>query len=50
MALEEWKFDQEEITPVAFDYDLGYAWEYRVGRGEQGVLLVEPYKSEMSPR
>jgi hypothetical protein len=22
---------------------------YRVGRGEQGVLLVEPYKSELLP-
>ncbi|EBK2251379.1 DUF4385 domain-containing protein, partial [Salmonella enterica subsp. enterica serovar Enteritidis] len=22
---------------------------YRVGRGEQGVLLVEPYKSEILP-
>jgi hypothetical protein len=24
-------------------------WLYRVGRGEQGVLLVEPYKSEILP-
>src|SRR4051794_4665075 len=23
--------------------------EYRVGRGEQGVLLCEPYKSELLP-
>ena len=23
--------------------------KYRVGRGEQGVLLVEPYKSELLP-
>jgi hypothetical protein len=22
---------------------------YRIGRGEQGVLLVEPYKSELLP-
>jgi hypothetical protein len=22
---------------------------YRIGRGEQGVLLVEPYKSEILP-
>ncbi|CAI6080621.1 DUF4385 domain-containing protein [Cohnella sp. JJ-181] len=40
-----------------FDYSLDYAnldlrahpeW-YAVGRGEQGVLLVEPYKSEILP-
>ena len=38
-----------------FDYDLDYKnldlraqpELYRVGRGEQGVLLVEPYKSEI---
>lgn len=42
---------------MAFDYDLDYAQLdlrqhpelYRVGRGEQGVLLVEPYKSEILP-
>lgn len=41
----------------AFDYDLDYASLdlrlrpdlYRVGRGEQGVLLVQPYKSEILP-
>ncbi len=40
-----------------FDYDLDYATldlrsqpeVYRVGRGEQGVLLVQPYKSELLP-
>lgn len=40
-----------------FDYELDYAAIdfreqpelYRVGRGEQGVLLVEPYKSELLP-
>ncbi len=40
-----------------FDYSLNYAELdlrahpelYRVGRGEQGVLLVEPYKSEILP-
>jgi hypothetical protein len=40
-----------------FDYDLDFAAIdfrqrpdlYRVGRGEQGVLLVEPYKSELLP-
>ncbi len=40
-----------------FDYSLNYAALdlrehpelYRVGRGEQGVLLVEPYKSEILP-
>jgi hypothetical protein len=41
----------------SFDYDLDYKNTdvrqhpelYRVGRGEQGVLLVEPYKSEILP-
>ncbi len=41
----------------AFDYDLDYSTIdfreqpelYRVGKGEQGVLLVEPYKSEILP-
>lgn len=41
----------------AFDYSLDYASLdlrahpelYRVGRGEQGVLKVEPYKSELLP-
>ncbi|MEJ7708772.1 MAG: DUF4385 family protein [Pyrinomonadaceae bacterium] len=40
-----------------FDYSLDFATLdfrarpdlYRVGRGEQGVLLVEPYKSELLP-
>jgi hypothetical protein len=42
---------------VIFNYDLDFAGTdfrahpelYRVGRGEQGVLLVEPYKSELLP-
>ncbi len=41
----------------SFDYSLNYyeldlrnnSSLYRVGRGEQGVLLVEPYKSEILP-
>jgi hypothetical protein len=41
----------------AFDYSLDFQKidfrkrpeMYRVGRGEQGVLLVEPYKSEILP-
>jgi hypothetical protein len=41
----------------AFDYSLDFSVIdfrarpelYRVGRGEQGVLLVEPYKSELLP-
>ncbi|WP_102336414.1 DUF4385 domain-containing protein [Salimicrobium jeotgali] len=40
---------------MSFDYDLDFDTidfrknpeKYRVGRGEQGVLLVEPYKSEI---
>lgn len=42
---------------IAFDYDLDFRRIdfrrrpdlYRVGRGEQGVLSVEPYKSEILP-
>lgn len=42
---------------MAFDYELDFdninfreqPDLYRVGRGEQGVLLVEPYKSEILP-
>jgi hypothetical protein len=42
---------------MPFDYGLDYRnldlrdhpELYRVGRGEQGVLLVEPYKSELLP-
>lgn len=42
---------------MPFDYDLDYGAIdfrqhpelYRVGKGEQGVLLVEPYKSELLP-
>lgn len=44
-------------NPRAFDYTLDYKSLdlrkqpdlYRVGVGEQGVLLVEPYKSEILP-
>lgn len=42
---------------MAFDYSLDFdqidfrknSEKYRVGRGEQGVLLVQPYKSEILP-
>ena len=42
---------------MVFDYELDFNQInfrdqpelYRVGRGEQGVLLVEPYKSEILP-
>lgn len=42
---------------MAFDYSLDFEHIdfrkhpglYRVGKGEQGVLLVEPYKSEILP-
>ncbi len=44
-------------TSRAFNYSLDFKTTdfrrhpelYRVGRGEQGVLLVEPYKSEILP-
>jgi hypothetical protein len=49
--------DRKQATQSAFKYDLDYGsidfrkepWRYRVGKGEQGVLLVEPYKSEILP-
>jgi len=42
---------------MTFDYSLDFKnidfrehpELYRVGKGEQGVLLVEPYKSEILP-
>lgn len=42
---------------MAFDYSLDFAEIdfrrhpelYRIGKGEQGVLLVQPYKSEILP-
>ncbi|MBL8826990.1 MAG: DUF4385 domain-containing protein [Planctomycetaceae bacterium] len=42
---------------MAFDYSQDFAKidfrrhpeRYRIGRGEQGVLLIEPYKSEILP-
>jgi hypothetical protein len=42
---------------MPFDYSLDFKTInfrsspelYRVGKGEQGVLLVEPYKSEILP-
>lgn len=44
-------------SPPKFPYNLPYAELdlrarpdlYRIGRGEQGVLLVQPYKSELCP-
>lgn len=45
------------MKKLPFNYDLDYRTLnlrvnphlYRVGKGEQGVLLVEPYKSEILP-
>lgn len=45
------------MSPATFDYSLDFQNTdfrrqpelYRVGKGEQGVLLVEPYKSEILP-
>ncbi|WP_338777075.1 DUF4385 domain-containing protein [Metabacillus sp. FJAT-52054] len=42
---------------MSFDYEMDFKntdfreepEKYRVGRGEQGVLMVEPYKSEILP-
>jgi hypothetical protein len=48
---------ENDNVSAEFDYSLDFATIdfrehpelYRVGRGEQGVLLVEPYKSEILP-
>jgi len=45
------------VSSKTFDYEQDFASidfrahpeRYQVGRGEQGVLLVEPYKSEILP-
>jgi hypothetical protein len=42
------------IIGMTFDYSLDFVSVdfrklYRIGKGEQGVLLVEPYKSEILP-
>lgn len=45
------------MSRAAFDYSLDFTSIdfrqqpelYRIGKGEQGVLLVEPYKSEILP-
>ncbi len=47
----------KRVTQPPFDYTLDFdaldfraqPQLYRIGRGEQGVLLVEPYKSELLP-
>lgn len=46
-----------KFKPLPFDYTLDFAAIdfrehpelYRIGKGEQGVLLIEPYKSELLP-
>lgn len=51
------KRERKPYRSKTFDYSLNYGHLnlrkqkslYRVGRGEQGVLLVEPYKSEILP-
>jgi hypothetical protein len=51
------KATTKNAVAAAFDYSLDFSRIdfrrrpdlYRIGRGEQGVLLVEPYKSEILP-
>lgn len=45
MALKTFNYDQDF---AAIDFR-AHPELYQVGRGEQGVLLVEPYKSEILP-
>lgn len=39
---------KQAMHDTTLDYRL-YPERYRIGRGEQGVLTVEPYKSELLP-
>jgi hypothetical protein len=49
--------EEREAPPMVFDYTRDYSAInfrehpelYQIGRGEQGVFLVEPYKSEILP-
>ncbi len=41
-------YDHYDALPKDTDFRL-HPELYRVGRGEQGVLMVEPYKSELVP-
>src|SRR5687768_6949576 len=48
---------RQRVSAPRFDYSLDFSaidfrerpGLYRIGKGEQGVLLVEPYKSEILP-
>ena len=40
--------DKQALHDPTLDYRL-HPERYRIGRGEQGVLTVEPYKSELLP-
>src|SRR6476620_4754088 len=50
-------FPSAPLPLMPFDYNLDFKTTdfrqhpelYRIGKGEQGVLLVEPYKSEILP-
>ncbi len=39
-------YDELDVTAIDFR---AHPELYRIGRGEQGVLMVEPYKSELLP-
>ena len=52
----QWKsFEDRNDVMIEFDYDLDYKnldfkpndTRYRIGRGEQGVLLVRPYTDDI---
>ena len=52
----QWKsFEDGNDVMIEFDYDLDYKnldfkpndTRYRIGRGEQGVLLVRPYTDDI---
>jgi Domain of unknown function (DUF4385) len=36
-----------KVPSISYSSDLRHPQLYRIGKGEQGVLMVEPYKSEV---
>ena len=57
--MEQWSLEMKQPTYVGFEQNK-YPWKsdidyrknphlYKIGRGQQGVLICEPYKSELYP-
>ena len=59
LTLNKWSYLMNKPSYVGFEHDK-YPWKpdidyrknphlYKIGRGQQGVLICEPYKSELYP-